>query len=101
MERNTSIELSRLTSDAADVQAVKAEEPKLAQEAKTELTGAGGAGTATPAATTAGAFMLFSLHVQDRLLLLAGQSRVVYPTHFRGTDVSLKKQQCICNGQIA
>lgn len=35
-------------------QAVKAEEPKLAEEAKTGLTGVGGAGTAaTPAANTA------------------------------------------------
>lgn len=49
------------------MQAVKAEEPKLAQEAKTELTGAGGAGTAaTPAAT--GAFVLSNTHAQGHTL---------------------------------
>ncbi|KAK9903917.1 hypothetical protein WJX75_000441 [Coccomyxa subellipsoidea] len=34
-------------------QAVKAEEPKLEQAAKTEMTGAGGAGTTAPGATAA------------------------------------------------
>ena len=35
------------------VQAVKAEEPKLEQAAKTEMTGAGGAGTTASGATAA------------------------------------------------
>lgn len=67
LERETLHGAVQAESNAADLQVVKAEEPKLAQEAKTELTGAGGAGTAapaaTPAATTAGAFMPSSMHV--------------------------------------